>query len=92
MLVGHAFNPSTEEVEARLLMKSQDSQCYIVKHCQKKGVGVGAWQVCWCSRKARRKELQARLGYMVNPKTLKDTYQDHPASKLLKEKKGDTEV
>lgn len=89
-MAGHAFNPSTEEVEARLLMEFQASQVLHNEMLPKKGDGGGrgAWQVCWCSGKARRKELQARLHYAVNSKTPKDTYQAHPALKLLKEKRG----
>lgn len=90
MLVGHAFNPSTEEVEARLLMKSQDSQCYIVKHCQKKwGGGMAGMLVQW---KGKEERTPGQTGLHGEPQDTQGYIPRPPCLKTLTRKKRDTEV
>lgn len=85
------LNPSTEEVEARLLMEFQASQVLHSEMLPKKGgmaVGEGAWQVKlvqWQGKEERTPgqttlcgELQDTQGYIPRP----------PCLKTLKRKKG----
>lgn len=89
-MAGHAFNPSTEEVEARLLMEFQASQVLHSEMLPKKGDGGGGGGMAgklvqWQGKEEKTPgqttlcgELQDTQGYIPRP----------PCLKTLKRKKG----